>query len=301
LFFLILRSEFESKALYFWAGVLFGAGVLIHPFMAFRVGAILIFFFFFELIRRTALRDRLPPLFLCGGSFILGSALPLGIWLLPMVLRHGWEETYSYDYIVEHFKSVAPRGVGYIQKIRESSYGLADLYYWSKGNAGWFALIFSPVGVAVAFWKYRKTTSMFLLAWVSAMGSAAVLGYLLNPYRYFEYFFLGLMALAAYGLGGVYHGLGGRWRVFLLLGALAVAVAGIRIDFFPKYRQTLHYYGQTQWKEEFLQRSRNMAGLYINSKRQGRLDRELGGYTGYLWSRQKKVWEIYMSHPKGNK
>jgi len=293
-FYLILRDEFQSRWVSFWAGVVLGIGVLLTPMSAFRMGAILVFFFLLELIRRVILRESLRDYFTGAILVGFGAALPLCIWMVPMVLRYGWEETYSYDYILKNFKDRAPRGIRYIRYMKESNYNLVHLYTWTKVNAGLFPLFFVPLGILALVRKWRDMISPLLVGWLFAMSTAAIWGYLTNPYRYFEYFFLGLIVLGALGLGWVYKILSERWRPLILLAVLVVVLINVPFNYYPKYRQALKLYGVTQWPVNALDRARRLEKHYRQAKREGTLDQEFGWYRGYLWSRQKKVWDIYL-------
>lgn len=296
LFFLILVDNFQSKGVYFLAGILLGTGILFHPFLAFRVGTILVFFLPIELLRRVWIREPLLPVLRSAGFFALGTLILLGLWLVPLLLKYNWEETYSFEYLTQNFEKVAPKGIHYIRTIRESFYNLKDLFSWSEANSGWFSLIFAPLGLVAVFIKRREAISSLLLAWFLAMACAVTLGFLMNPYRYFEYFFLSLVALSVYGLGWLYSITKNQWKPLLLFPVLMLALYSIRLDFFPKYRLALHYYGRTHWPPNALSSSRNLANKYLESKKNGNLDQDFGWYRGYLWSRQKKVWDIYLQH-----
>jgi len=50
--------------------------------------------------------------------------------------------------------------------------------------------------------------------------------------------------------------------------------------------------------EANIRSAESRAYAYLASKKAGRLDLEYGGYRGYLWSRQKKVWDIYLKTKK---
>ena len=130
------------------------------------------------------------------------------------------------------------------------------------------------------------------------MGSAVVFAYLPNPYRYFEYLFLGLIALAAFGMGWLSRLFSNHWRPLILLLFLSLVLVGVRYDYWPKYGLALRHYGRTQWPENPYGSSRRIVRGYQASKKAGQLDRDYGKFRGYLWSRQKKVWDIYVQQFK---
>lgn len=296
--FIILKNNFRSKWVSFWIGILFGIGVLIHPFMAFRVGGILTLFFPIELIRRAILKEEILPVFTHGLCLAFGAVIPVAAWLLPLIIKYGWEETYSLDHIFKNFSERMPKGVSYLRRIQSANYSWADLLTWSRDNAGWFALLLAPVGIVAAFLRPRTATPSLLVAWALAMAMATVLGLLMNPYRYFEYFFLALVALAVFGMGWLVFISPKTWRALLILLFAIFSLWSIRLDFFPKYRLALKYYGRTDWPSNVLDQSGRMAKNYLKSKKQGNLDQDFGFYRGYLWSRQKKVWDIYLRNSR---
>lgn len=296
--YLLLKDGMESPGLVFFAGWMLGVGVLLHPVFAFRMGAIMAFFLPLEILRRFATRQKLAPVASRAALFALGAALPVAIWLLPMVLRYGWEETYSYDYIVENFSSVAPEGVRYIRDLKQASFSLPDLWRWSYAHAGIFALFLSPLGMAYSLRDRRNPVAALLWAWLLAMGSAVVLGYLPNSYRYFEFFFFGICAMAAFGLGRALNGVKVPWRLYGVAALLAFAFLGIRRDFFPKYVRAVSLYGRTSLTPADVVQVEKRSEGYFRSKRAGNLDRDFGSFPGYLWSRQKKVWDIYVQNQK---
>ncbi len=293
-FTILLKGNFESKRLCFWAGLVFGIGVLMHPFFAFRMGTIMGFFLPIEILRRLLVRQPLFPILPASCFFCLGVFLPLGAWLIPLLLKHPWEETYSYPFILEHFRLVAPKGVAYIQKFGEEKYTLRDLWQWSKQNVGLLPLVTFPLGIYAIFHNLRKSSSSLLLAWMAAMVAAILGAYLPNPYRYFEYFFFATVAVSAYGMGFLLNALKDPWKALLGAALLCVAFFSIRGDFLTKYSLALKLYGRESLTDTDVAGAESRAFRYLESKRAGRLDLEYGSYTGYLWSRQKKIWDIYI-------
>ncbi len=298
IFYLILKGELKSRPLYFWAGVILGVGVLMHPMMAPRMGAILCCFFPLELLRRALKRETLLPVLTCGALFILGAGGVLVIWLGPMVLQFGLEEAYSYEYIIQNFSKIVPDAVKYLRYLHETRYGLKDLFPWILENGGIFPLVLSPLGLIAAVLGFKKPAAPLLLAWVIAMASAVLLGYLPNSYRYFEYLFLGMVSLAIFGMGWITRMISERWQPLLLWIFLGVGLVGVRVDFWPKYRVALQYYGRTQWPDNIYENSRRIVRGYQDSRQKGQLDRDFGGFRGFLWARHKKVWDIYIKRPK---
>jgi hypothetical protein len=294
-FFILLKDGLKSHSLALCAGVVFGVGVLVHPFFAFRMGTIMVFFLPLEILRRLWVKENLGSLLPRAALFALGAAVPVGLWLGPLLLKHRWEATYPYAYIVENFKSVAPAGVEYIQKFREVKFDLKSLYLWSRENAGLFPCIFAPFGIVAAFRRPQEPASAMLLAWLFAMAALVLLPFLPNPYRYFEYFFFALVALSAYGGGFLLSLVPKRWHVIFLAGLLMMVLWSVWLDFFPKYHYALNIYGRTSLSPADIAEAEGRAYDYLQKKRAGRLDESYGGnYTGYLWSRQKKIWDIYI-------
>lgn len=296
IFYLILRDGFRSKSIYFWAGILLGASVLMHPMMAPRMGTILIFYLLFEMVRRIFTRESLKVLFVSGGFFLLGSAVVMGLWVIPMVLQFGWEETYSYEYIIQNFSSIAPKAIKYLKSLKETSFGLSDLYPWTKQNAGIVPLVFSGIGVIAVLKRFKDPKASLLLGWVIAMLIGVLSGWLPNPYRYFETLFLGLMALSAFGMGWLHQVLTVRWRPLLLFGISIIVLWGLRQDYWPKYRIALHHYGRTTWSPELRLRANRVAERFYRAKERGTLNQDFGNLRGFLWPRQKKIWDIYIQN-----
>lgn len=294
IFYLLLKGQMASKALYFWVGILLGVGVLMHPMMAPRMGTILIFFLPLELLRRWLNREPWAPVFSRGGLFALGTAAMLGIWLGPLLLRFGMEETYSYEYILANFSEIAPAGVKYIKDLHELKFGLKDLYPWIWKNAGLFPMLLAPLGLIAAVLQFKKPAAPLLLAWLAAMVSAVLFAYLPNPYRYFEYLFFGLVALAVFGMGWASQLFSQPWRTLLAGAFLALALLGVRRDYWPKYALALNLYGRTDWPAGVYDASRRIVRNYQEAKAKGTLDEVFGEFRGFLWPRQKKVWDIYI-------
>jgi hypothetical protein len=294
IFYLLLNGEMRSKTLYFWAGALLGVGVLMHPMMAPRMGTILIFYLPLELLRRWLSREPWAPVFSRGALFALGTAVLLGIWLGPLLLRFGLEETYSYEYILANFSKIAPNGVKYIRGLQELKFGPKDLYPWIAKNAGIFPMLLAPLGLVAAICRFKKSASPLLLAWVMAMVSAVLFAYLPNPYRYFEYLFFGLVALAVFGMSWVLPMLAERWRPLVLGGFIAFALFAVRQDYWPKYGLALNLYGRTDWPKGVFNISAGIVRNYQEAKAKGSLDEAFGEFRGFLWPRQKKVWDIYI-------
>jgi len=295
-FWLLLKNKFESAWVSGFAGWIMGIGFLMHAFFAVRMTVIVGLFFVFELLRRLWLREA-PFAFLKNAAlFIFGAAIPFGSWMLPMVLQHGWEATYSYDYLVQNYSAVAPEGIRYIRNFKEVHYRLADLWYWSRGNAGLLPVFLAPVGIAICLLRRREARSYLLLAWLIAMASAILMRYVPNPYRYFEFFFFGLAACAALALGAMFRKTPEPWKTYLMAATTVVLGVSMMVDFSPKYRKAIVTYGRTQAKPSDEVRQENRATSYLRSQRAGNLDRDFGGFTGHLWLRQKKVWDIYLKH-----
>ncbi|MFO1462815.1 MAG: hypothetical protein U1F66_03495 [bacterium] len=293
-FFLLLKGELRFPALGLAAGLVFGAGVLLHPFFAFRMGTIMAWFLPLELLRRWLAAQPLRPVWASAWRFAVGAALPVAAWLGPLLWRHSWEPTYDYDYLVANFSQVAPEAIEYLKAMKGSGFHLPDLWVWSRLNAGLWPVLGAPVGLFAMVRRYREPAAALLGAWLLGMGSAILLAYLPNPYRYFEYFFYGLVALGAFGLGWLAGQLSGWRRSLLLLALLCVSALHLSQDFFPKYRLALSLYGRTSLSDLDVRSAESRAYSYFEAKRAGRLDLEYGGYRGYLWSRQKKVWDIYL-------
>lgn len=292
--YLLLKDGLSSRVSSAAAGLIFGVGVLMHPFFAFRIGSLLVFFLPLELLRRVFQKEAVLPLFASVGVFLLGAILPVGAWILPLILRYGWEPTYSYSYIIEHFQALAPQGVAYIQKFREVHYTPWDLYAWSRGNAGLFPLILSPVGIWACLKRGRSPVASLLLAWLLAMAAMVLLDFLPNRYRYFEFLFFAELALAVFGLAYLLELLPSRARPWLIAAVLVLLLISVKEDFFPKYQYALSLYGRSSLTEADIQKAESRVGNYLQTKREGRLDQSYGNYTGYLWSRQKKIWDIYV-------
>ncbi|HEX5034276.1 MAG TPA: hypothetical protein VFW62_07350, partial [bacterium] len=293
--YLLLKGKMESKSLYFWAGILLGVGVLMHPMMAPRMGTILIFFLPLELLRRWLSHEPWAPVFSRGALFALGTAVLLGIWFGPLLLRFGLEETYSYEYILANFSKIAPEGVKYIRDLQELKFGWKDLYPWIQKNAGLFPMVLAPLGLVAAICRFRKeSTAPLLLAWILAMASAVLFAYLPNPYRYFEYLFFGMVAMAVFGMGWLSARIAEPWRPLLIGAFLALALLGLRQDYWPKYGMALQYYGRTDWPEGVFENSRRIVRTYQEARAKGTLDQAYGEFRGFLWPRQKKVWDIYI-------
>lgn len=297
-FFILLRSELNSAALCFGAGLVFGTGVLMHPFFAIRMGMIMAMFLPIELLRRILCRQELRPALLGALDFGLALAIPVGLWIGPLLARHPWEPTYEYDYIVQNFSALAPEGVKYLQTMKGSGFHLKDLWFWTWKNAGLIPIVLAPLGILACLKRLREPAVALLLAWLLAMGSAVLLNYLPNPYRYFEYLFFGILAFAVFGAGWFLGELSGIFRGLALVALLCLVGPQISRDFFPKYRQALSLYGTVSLNAADIQAAEARVGRYFESKRAGRLDLEYGGYRGYLWSRQKKVWDIYLKTRK---
>jgi hypothetical protein len=215
-------------------------------------------------------------------------------WLVPLLLKHPWEETYSYDYILQNFAARAPEGIEYLKAMKGSGFHPKDLWEWAWPNAGLVPCLFAPLGLAAVVRRFREPAAALLLAWLAAMASVILFSYLPNPYRYFEYFFFGLLALAAYGLGWLAAYFSGWPKKVLFALLLTLSAWQVHRDFFPKYRLALSLYGRTSLSDLDVRTAESRADRYFDSKRAGRLDLEYGGYRGYLWSRQKKVWDIYL-------
>jgi hypothetical protein len=301
-FYLLLRGELRSRALTFWAGWMLGIGTLMHPVFAFRMGAIFAFFLPLEIIRRWIVRQPIAALFPLAALFAAGVLLPVGAWLLPPVLKYGWEETYSYRYILENFSAVAPEGVRYISGLKEARYSPADLWRWTWKNAGLLPSLLAPLGMALAFRDARRPLVSLLAAWLIAMASAVLFGYLPNSYRYFEFFFFALLAAASVGAGFLCR-LSFPWRVPVISALLCLSFFSIRQEFLPKYRRALSLYGRTSLTPKDIAQAEKRAEDYFKAKDAGVLDRSYGNYPGYLWSRQKKIWDIYVRNrtQKGEK
>jgi len=297
-FFILLKSELRSPALGFAAGCVFGAGVLLHPFFAIRMGTIMAFYLPLELLRRKAAGQALGEVWSAAWRFAVGLSLPVAAWIVPLLMKHSLEETYSYDYIVANFSQLAPEGIEYLKAMKGTGFHLKDLWEWSWQNAGLFPVLLAPLGVVALVRRFRDGAASLLAAWLLAMGSAILLGYLPNPYRYFEYFFYGLLALSTFGLGWLAGLLPDRGRKILFTALLCLIPAQIHRDFFPKYRLALSLYGRETLTEMDVRSAESRAYSYFDAKRAGRLDLEYGGYRGYLWSRQKKVWDIYLKTRK---
>ena len=297
-FFILLKSELKSAALSFAAGLVFGAGVLLHPFFAFRMGMIMAVFLPLELLRRRLCRQALIPAVEGALSFAAGLILPVGLWLGPLLWKYPWEPTYEFDVIVANFSTLAPEGIHYLKTMQGTGFQLKDFWIWSWQNAGLVPVVLAPLGLIAMVWRFRESSTALLLAWLLAMASAILFAYLPNPYRYFEYFFYGLLACAVFGVGWLLAVL--PWRARPLFAALLFSLAALQIpmDFFPKYRQALSLYGSTKLGEADVRSAEGRAARYLESKQAGRLDSEYGGYRGYLWSRQKKVWDIYLKTRK---
>jgi hypothetical protein len=293
IFFLLLKN-LGSRAGGFWAGMLLGVGVLIHPMVAFRVGTILIFFLPLELLRRFVFGQKVKELLLAAACFVLGAAIPLALWLGPLLLRYPWEETYSYDYIVANFSKVAPRGVDYLKRLQEVRFGPLDLYYWTLGNAGFFAYVTAPLGLWGMWVRRREPIAALWPAWLLAMAGAVVFKFLPNPYRYFEYFFFGLLVGAALGLGTLLRSL--KPPAWTLAAVMFTILLGptLKLDYFPKYRIALSIYGEKAPSQRSLLQAEINAEGYLKAKTAGKLDQAYGGMRNYLWSRQKKVWDIHV-------
>ncbi len=73
----------------------------------------------------------------------------------------------------------------------------------------------------------------------------------------------------------------------------------LRVTYPSKYREAMKFYGKTVWTEAMLKPSRAWEAQYRRAKQQGSLDQDFGWYRGYLWSRQKKVWDIYLKYHEG--
>ncbi len=297
-FFILLKNDLRYPALGAAAGIVFGAGVLLHPFFAIRMGAIMAFYLPLELLRRGLSKEPLLPVWSSAWRFALGLGLPVAAWLVPLLARHSLEETYSYDYIVQHFSQAAPEGIEYLKAMKGIGFHLKDLWEWSWQNAGLFPVCLAPVGLVAVLRRYRDPAASLLAAWLLAMGSAIVMGYLPNPYRYFEYFFYGLLALATFGAGWLAALLPEFGKKVFFTALLCLAVFQIHRDFFPKYRLALSMYGRETLSDLDIRSAESRAYSYFDAKRNGRLDLEYGGYRGYLWSRQKKVWDIYLNTKK---
>lgn len=297
-FYILLKSELKSAALCFAAGLVFGAGVLLHPYFALRMGAIMACFLPLELLRRALSRQPWKPALLGALDFGLGLAIPVGAWLGPLLAKYPWEPTYEFDYIVQNFSILAPEGVQYLKTMKGTGFHLKDLWFWSWKNAGLFPVFLAPLGLAACVARFRESAAALLIAWILAMGAAVVLDILPNPYRYFEYLFFGILALAVFGAGWGLSKLDEAPRALAVAILLTLAAFQIHRDFFPKYRQALNLYGTTSLSEEQVRSAETRADRYLASKRAGRLDLEYGGYRGYLWSRQKKVWDIYLKTRK---
>lgn len=300
-FYLLLKGGLSSRSVAFWAGLVFGVGILIHPFFAIRMASILVFFLPLEILRRVLQKEAVLSLLGSAGAFALAAVLPVGLWILPMVLRHGWELTYPYAFIVEHFQSVAPAGVAYIQKFREVHFSLSDLFFWSRGNAGLFPLCLAPLGIWAALRQGKNAASSLLLGWLLAMAAMVLVDFLPNRYRYFEFLFYAELALAVYGLGYLLQVLPVPARAWVVAAGLVLLWVSIRLDFIPKYQYTLALYGRTSLTEAEVQRAEARVGHYLQTKREGKLDQSYGNYTGYLWSRQRKIWDIYVGNQQAKK
>jgi len=299
-FTLLLKSQWRSPALGFWGGLLLGAGALMHPFFAIRMGAIVAFWIAIEGLRVFVGRP-LGAFVKTTLALVVSGGVMVGLWMVPLLLRHGWEETYSYDFILQNFSTIAPEGVNYIRNFHDMHFRLVDLWTWSFGNAGIFPIAFAPLGL-VAIWKRREEeSSVMLCAWLAAMTTAILSGLLPNSYRYFEYFFFGLLAWSVYGLDWILAQFKGVNRMLFLTLALAIFAFSIRWDFLPKYRRTLELYGRTSLSQEDVEKAEARALHYLRSKAAGTLDRDYGAYTGYLWSRQKKLWDIYVQTQKAKR
>lgn len=297
-FYILLKSELSSAALCFAAGLVFGAGVLLHPFFALRMGAIMACFLPLELLRRAFCRQPLGPALKGALDFGLGLAIPVAAWLGPLLAKHPWEPTYEFEYIVKNFSALAPEGVEYLKTMKGKGFALKDLWHWSWKNAGLAPILLAPLGLAACVARLRDSAAALLAAWLIAMGAATLLDLLPNPYRYFEYFFFGVLALAVYGAGWLLGKCSGVPRALAISVLLCVAALQIPRDFFPKYSHALRLYGTTALTEADIRSAESRSARYLESKRAGRLDLEYGGYRGYLWSRQKKVWDIYLKTRK---
>jgi len=297
-FYMLLKSRLSSVALCFAAGLVFGAGVLLHPFFAIRMGIIMVFFLPLEMLRRAYCKEGVLPLLSKAAVFALGLAIPVGAWIIPLLLRHSLEETYDYDYIVKNFSAVAPEAIDYLKAMQGSGFHVKDLWSWIWLNAGLLPACLAPLGLIAIPFRIRESAAALLPAWILAMLSAILFDYLPNPYRYFEYFFFGLTALAAFGTGCLLQFSPKIWRKLVVVGLLCFSALQISRDFFPKYRLALNLYGTTAVTEANIRSAESRAYAYLASKKAGRLDLEYGGYRGYLWSRQKKVWDIYLKTKK---
>ncbi len=295
----LIGPEWERPGVPWVSGWVMGTGVLLSPMLAYRMGAIMALFFVLEGVRVGCRRESLKTWFCSGAGMALACALPVMLWLLPLVLRYGWEETYSYEYLIQHFSDLAPRGIAYIKSLKETDYTWADLWVWTRDNAGYFPIVFFPLGLWTLVRHLGQRVSMVVLAWILAMGAAILGGYLTNPYRYFEYFFLGLLMACALGLGELFRKLPSKAKAPLLFLVFAVLMVDLRVTYPSKYREAMKFYGKTVWTEAMLKPSRAWEAQYRRAKQQGSLDQDFGWYRGYLWSRQKKVWDIYLKYHEG--
>ncbi len=295
-FYLLLKSRVESKTLCFWGGVAMGVGVLFHPFFAFRMGSVMALFLPLELLRRVLRRESIRTVLSCAAVFGLGVLLIVGAWIVPLVLRFGWEPTYPYDYILKTYSSLAPDAVNYIRRFKEATFGLKDIFWWSWWNAGLFAVLLAPVGTVLLIKKFKDWPSSLLLAWPAAMAAVIFLGVLPNTYRYFEYFFFALVALASYGAAFLLRRWASPWQSLVLMVLVGVSLVGVRLEYYPKYRRALDIYGRLTLTPQDIAAAEGRAHAYFRSKQAGRLDQDYGSYTGYLWSRQQKVWDIYIQN-----
>ncbi len=293
----LIGPEWKIPVVPWVCGGVMGAGVLLSPMLAYRMGAIVALFFIFEGVRVLWRRESLKSWFCSGMGMALACALPVMLWLLPLILRYGWEQTYSYEYLIQNFSASAPRGIAYIKGLKETDYTWIDLWTWTRDNAGYFPLIFFPLGCWGLLRNLGERVSMLVLAWIVAMGAAILGGYLTNPYRYFEYFFLGLLMACALGLGKLFQIF--PWKTLLLFLVFAVLILDLRLVYPAKYREAMEFYGRTAWTDAMLKPSRAWEAQYRRGKRQGTLDQDFGWYRGYLWSRQKKVWDIYLKYHEG--
>jgi hypothetical protein len=84
---------------------------------------------------------------------------------------------------------------------------------------------------------------------------------------------------------------------------LCLSFFSIRQEFLPKYRRALSLYGRTSLTPKDIAQAEKRAEDYFKAKDAGVLDRSYGNYPGYLWSRQKKIWDIYVRNrtQKGEK
>ncbi len=236
---------------------------------------------------------KIKNIFINGCLLSLGILLSLGVWLFPLLIKHGLEPTYSLQEITSQFQNKIPQSVNYFLSVYQTQFSVFEIFIWMQRNMG-MLLAYACLAAFVASLlnKNRTTSWAITFAVPIAMLAALLIPAVPIKYRLFEYLFLGFLLVLANG----YFLLDQSeifFKKYLLWGLTFLLFTNFAVVYPQKVKLTASIYGRNKMDTPEFNRAYQWETFYLQAQKNNQLDEVFGNFRNYLVLRHKKIWDIH--------